>query len=247
MVSVKKFLSILLAILLVVATTVTAFASNDGLQEEIIYSYQIEGLIDNYILHFINSDGIIPPGLPEWSASSRKNLESVCSYVEEKLKEDNLTQDELKSLKDMVESAADNMCIDSSELKWMLDYMEKDYNSTGYYDEETMSNIKEIYEKALSAYYSGDESQIHISYVNMRNELNKLCRYNQVQGDINLNGKLDIDDITLMQKDLACLTKLNSSQMFIASYNNHDTSVKTVTMWQTILVGDSYSTNVKTD
>lgn len=241
----KKFISILLAILMVCITMVTAFAADDDSHEELITENYIQSSIKYYREYFIYYMGMMGYNpLPKWSESSSQNMQTVFGFVEEKLNENNISQDELNSLNDMVETAVDCMCIDSSELKWMLDYMEKDYNSTDYYDEATTAELKKIYEQALSAYNSGDENQIHISYVEMRNELNKLCLYNTIPGDIDRNGKLDIDDVTLMQKDLACITDFNSSQNFISDYFlNSD--INRVTRWQMVLSDNFEDTGTK--
>lgn len=68
----------------------------------------------------------------------------------------------------------------------------------------------------------------------MRNELNKLCKYNKIAGDVNLDGRFSIDDITCMQKNLSDIIQFNSSQKFIA-YEDEHYNVDNITLWQKYL------------
>lgn len=61
--------------------------------------------------------------------------------------------------------------------------------------------------------------------------LNKLCLYNQLPGDVNNDGKLSIDDVTLMQKNLAGLTQFNSSLNYIAGLTKIS-NIDIITAWQ---------------
>lgn len=237
----KRILSFLLAVLMISIATVTVFANDGSLDDDGDVSCKI-GPYREYFIYYM---GIIPIQFPIWSNSSSDKLEKILDYAEEKLSDKYITYEEMKSLDDMVENAVDNMCIDSSELGWMLEYMKKDYESTGYYDETTTAEIKRIYEQAQSDYASGDEKLIHLSYVSLRNLFNNLCLYNQIPGDVNNDGILTIDDVTLMQKNFADLTQFNSSQNYVA-YITKLSNIDTVTDWQ-IHIADmaSYSINDK--
>lgn len=235
----KRFISILLSVLLMIITTATVFAesSDSELYIEEIYSsletakQYVLNCAKNYKEYFIYNDGIIgDSGYPQWSDKSKDNYCTIYDNVELTIN-DCKTIEEVISLEKLLEKAVDEMCVESGELEWILNYMKKDYESENYYDEDTSTEIKNIYECAQAAYTSGDEEQMHISYIYMRNLLNKLCLYNQVAGDVNQDGKLNIDDISLMQKNLAGIVKFNNSQNYLSCFHNNST-VDLVTNWQ---------------
>lgn len=234
----KKFISILIAVVLMGFTTVTVFAesTNDDSNNEETYSSlsdaknSVLSLVNAYRLHFIYGDMMVPVEVPVWSNTSYNNMEKTLDYVDESIPSCT-TIDEVIEFEILLNQAESDMCIDSSELEWMLEYMKKDYESENYYDEVTTDRIKTIYEQAQIALNSGNEKETHISYVDLRNLLNELCLYNRVAGDVNFDGVFDIDDITLMQKNFASLTKFNSSQNYLSKINEHS-NIDIVTSWQ---------------
>ena len=234
----KKFISTLLAVMLMGIATVTAFAesTNNNSTYEDNYSSLEEAKEDvlscafQYEEYFLKYSSLFSPDIPLWSEQSSNNLEVTLNYVNNSVYDFD-TIEEVVELKNLLNNAESEMCVSSWELKWMLDYMKKDYESIGYYDEDTSAEIKAIYEKAQSDYASGNEKQMHKSFVALRNELNKLCLYNCVPGDVNKDGKLTIDDVTLMQKNLVGLMQFNSSQNYISDFTKIS-NIDIVTAWQ---------------
>lgn len=239
----KRFISILLSVLLMIITTATVFAesnTDDSNNEKTYLSLSeakndVLSLVNAYRLHFIYYDKMVPLEVPIWSNSSQSNLKNVLNTVEETIP-DCKTIDECVEQRKLIEDAVDILYIDVSELKWMIDYLKKDYESSGYYDADTTAEIKAVYERAQANYNSGNEREMHISYFELRNLLDKLCLYNLVAGDVNKDGILNVDDITLMQKNFAGLTKFNSSQNFLSTINEHS-NIDVVTSWQKELSG----------
>lgn len=76
------------------------------------------------------------------------------------------------------------------------------------------------------------------TYVKMRNAFNDLCRYNTVYGDGNGDGKLTIADVTLGQKYLANIEKLNSSQLVALTCNDTFLIIITLTNLQKQIIGN---------
>ena len=76
------------------------------------------------------------------------------------------------------------------------------------------------------------EKDIHISYLKMRDELNKLCLAVKVVGDVNNDGKLSIRDITIMQKYLAGSATLTSAQRFASGFDPLHNSITQITEFQ---------------
>lgn len=239
----KKIISILLSVLLVMITTVTVFAENNTVDSNDGNTYlslseaknDVLNLVNAYRLHFIYYDKMVPLEVPMQSISSQNNLSNLLNTVE-KIIPDCKTIDECIEKRKLIEDAVDTLYIDSSELKWIIDYLKKDYESTGYYDVNTTAEIKAVYEQAQANYNSGNEREMHISYFELRNLLDKLCLYNLVAGDVNKDGIFNVDDITLMQKNFAGLTKFNSSQNFLSTINEHS-NIDVVTSWQKELAG----------
>lgn len=246
----KKILSVLLAILMMSIATVTAFAgstaddSNDGNTYSSLSEAKndVLSLVNAYRLHFIYYDKMVPPEVPMWSISSQNNLSDVLNTVEKTIP-DCKTIDECVEQRKLIEDAVDTLYIDSSELKWIIDYLKKDYESTDYYDADTTAEIKSVYEQAQANYNSENEREINISYFELRNLLDKLCLYNLVVGDVNNDGIFNVDDITLMQKNFAGLTKFNSSQNFLSTINEHS-NIDIVTSWQIELTETLSNSNI---
>lgn len=238
----KKILSVLLAVLIMGIATVTAFAesTNDDSNNEETYSsldeikIEISGNLFKYDEYFFKYTLLFSMDIPSWSSKSKNNLKTTMEYVDS-LYYNCQTVEEAVKLKEQVDKAVEDMCVSPGELRWMIEYLKKDYESEGYYDKVTTAKIKENYEQAQSAYASGDEKQIHISYISLRNLLNELCLYNQIPGDANNDGKLTIDDVTLMQKNLAGLTNFNSSQNYLTYITPNNIDI--VTSWQKEIVG----------
>lgn len=247
----KKILSVLLAVLIMGISTVTAFAEDNNTESTNEENYSSleeakEDVLDcafKYEEYFLKYSFLFSPDIPLWSEQSSNNLEDTLDYVNNAVYDFD-TIDEVVGLKNLLNHAESEMCVELGELKWMLDYMKKDYESVGYYDEDTTSEIKTIYELAQSDYLSGDEKLIHKSYVSLRNLLNELCLYNQIPGDVNKDGKLTIDDVTLIQKNLADLTQFNSSQNYIAGITKVS-NIDMVTTWQKDIISlSSKSANI---
>lgn len=67
--------------------------------------------------------------------------------------------------------------------------------------------------------------------MDLRNEFNTLCLYNNVAGDVNNDGTFNIKDVTFMQEVIAKYTTLTTSQNFITDMCQFS-SIKDVTNWQ---------------
>ena len=224
----KKFkivISIILVMMLAITSSVTAFATDVDLENEkqaIIKKANYAELLYIYDLY------ITPVTIPSWSPATSDNLINVVDRINKEVPMCE-TLEEVKSYQVLLDEAIDNLSVSSWNLQWMINYMEKDYkNETNCYDEETYAELKTIYENAQKALDSGVDKDIHNAYVEMRNELNKLCEYNSVYLDVDNDGVFSIKDCTLMQMQIAGLVELTSSQRYIAIMYK-DTSIADVT------------------
>ncbi len=227
----KIVVSCILAMVMLAVSTVPVFANEEddlsiAKAQVLDYAYQCESL---YVFYY----HMTPIDVPIWSNESTQRMKDVVEKVRNEV--DNCaTIEEVDDYHALLDDAVGKMCISSSELQWMLDYMKNDYNSTGYYEDETYSELKNIYETAQSAIKSGIDIDIHNAYIDMRNELNKLCGYNLVRYDVNMDGEFNIKDCTLMQLKLADLMDFNSSQNYVAGFY-HNSTIKEVTEKQLML------------
>ncbi len=247
----KKFkiaISIILVMMLAITSSVTAFATTD--EELKIAKSNLEYNVDHAELIHIQY-GLTEPSLsiPTWSYDSSLNLENVIETIRNGISSCE-TIDEVNEYQAMLDEAIENLCVSEHELRWMLNYMLKDYNnSTNYYDAETYAELKTIYENAQKALESGVDLDIHNAYIDMRNELNKLCAYNSVKNDVDNDGVFSIKDCTLMQMQIAELIELTSSQRYVA-FMDHTANITDVTNAQMMLAKYTdypYEPTVNTD
>ena len=226
-------ISIILVMMLAITTSVTAFATDVNLDnEKWAMEQKVKDVEDYYVKHMYFD----PLKIPEWSAASKQNLVDVIAKARAEIPYCE-TLEEINSYQVLLDEAVAGLCISARELQWMINYMRKDYNnSTNYYDEETYAELKTIYENAQKVLESGVEVDIHNAYIDMRNELNKLCAYNSVFLDVDNDGVFSIKDCTLMQMYIAKMVELTSSQRYVGLLY-HDANIQDVTDAQQMLVG----------
>lgn len=176
-----------------------------------------------------------PQPEPVRTETSQKDLVSAVNKVNAEV-ESYTTIEQCDEAISLLKEKEANLCVDRSELKFMLDYLYADYCSVGYYDEALSAEIKEVYENAQNAYNNGSDKDINTAYILMRNELNRLCATAKTPGDLNKDGKCDVSDITLMQKYFAKIIDLNTSQRFAANIDVRN-NISTVTYYQKCIVG----------
>lgn len=229
----KIILSLILVLMLAMTSSVTAFATSDDLFDaQMAMTQKVKDIEEYYVynMHFV------PANVPQWSEASRQNLIDVIARARAEIPYCE-TIEEVNSYQSLLDEAVAGLCVSERELQWMINYMEKDYkNETDYYDEETYAELKTIYENAQKALESGVDLDIHNAYIDMRNELNKLCAYNSIFLDVDNDGVFSIKDCTLMQMQVAKMIEMTSSQRYVGLLY-HDQCIKDVTDAQEMLAG----------
>ena len=224
----KIVISIILVLMLAITSTVTAFATSEDLFDE---KMDMEEKATDVEMYYVYNMHLVHPTVPGWSETSMQNLIDVISKARAEIPYCD-TLEEINSYQTLLDEAVAGLCVSARELQWMINYMRKDYNnSTNYYDEETYAELKTIYENAQKALESGIDVDIHNAYVDMRNELNKLCAYNSVNKDVDNDGVFGIKDCTLMQMQIVKMVELTSSQRYVAGLY-HDANISDVTRAQ---------------
>ena len=228
----KKVISVLLAIMLTVLCAVPAFAAES--EEKKYNKDSLLRLADEMELVYIFHYKMMHQHHPDYVDGAEENMKSAIAKIRAEA-ETYTTDEEFEAGAELLNNCKENMYINASELKFMLDLMQNDYEDNGYYDEATLNEIKLVYENAENAYINGTNSDIHIAYVNMRNELNKLCRLVIVPGDVDKSGDFNVKDISLIQKYLTGTVKFTSEQYFAAGLDKEHNNITTVTNLQKTL------------
>lgn len=228
----KKVISLMLAIMLTVLCAVPAFAATDelNLADE---RYDLRTDAENAMYYYLYNNrtlGTYP--YPIWSDATAYGSEALYEEIKNAPLE---TLEEIQAERAKLDKLYAEATVDSSELEFMIELFEKEDNSNKYYDEATWSEFLSVLENGKNVLKNGTDEEIHIAYVTMRNEFNKICLYNKTMGDINNDNSVDIKDVTYLQKAISGTEKLNSSQLTVACVNENLTlkpDVKAVTTIQ---------------
>lgn len=228
---IKIFMSLILVIGILATSclSVSAFEPTDVKDNVTL----LEKLSDfEFIYRYYGQE--VPLEAPGYSEESHQRVIDIIEEIESEI-DTYTTPEEFQAASDKLDAVEAGLCIDDYYVKELLDYLKRDIDSTGYYDEETMNHLVEVYNSAQTAYDSGNEEAIHKAYMDLRNEFNTLCLYNNVAGDVNNDGTFNIKDVTIMQEVIAKYTTLTTSQNFITGMC-HFSSISDVTDWQMELV-----------
>ena len=237
----KKLTSLLLTVIMLFSVfSITAYASTDNIAD---LKEQLTSYTNEMEFIFVYNFMLTPPWVPQYSSESYKRMEDAIKKIRSEI-DSYTTEEQINDATALLDSCKAQMYVQAKELKFMLDLMEADYNDTSYYDAETSAEIKSVYEAAKAAYESNVEKDIHISYLKMRDELNKLCLAVKVVGDVNNDGKLSIRDITIMQKYLAGSATLTSAQRFASGFDVEHNNINQVTEFQKYLNDNTLNTNI---
>ncbi|MGN0502827.1 MAG: dockerin type I repeat-containing protein [Ruminococcus sp.] len=234
---IKKVLSIILVLMLILNLTITVFA--EGTKEQITEA-QYDDFIDfadACYYCFVNPESVTPKSYPDWSNSSKERMADAIAYAKERKI---TTVSELEDAYVDLMEVTSKMYVDKDELKFMYYLFTQESNSEGYYDNETWSEFQKLIVDAKEAYYSENEQLIHHVYIKMRNTFDDICTYNTVYGDFNGDGILNVSDITYAQKYLAESVDFNSSQTMLSYINGEEVSglsIATVTYMQKYISG----------
>lgn len=231
----KKIISLILAMVLLCFSTITAFASTED-DFLVRYTYFLLD-VDDCEEYYINGGGFTHPDYPSWSDASLERMENAIAYARER----EITNDEeLQVAYADLEAVASKMCVDIDELNFMISLFEQETNINNYYDENIWTDFQNLLEKAKIVAMSDDEEAIHHTYIEMRNSFNNLCKYNTINGDLNGDGLLNVKDATYGQKYLAELVEFNSSQTMVSliDYKNiTGITIETITKMQKYIIG----------
>ncbi|MCH5300404.1 MAG: hypothetical protein J1E56_03715 [Ruminococcus sp.] len=230
---VKKILSLALVLAILACSCVIAYAYEPTeVNDYLTLSRKVDSF--EYDLYYYLQ--LTPSSFPHYSETSHQRIKDIVDEIRTEMYSYE-TPEEFQEASDRLDEVEAGLCIGSYDVKILLDYLKTDVESEGYYDEDTMSELKDVYSSAQTAYDSGDEEAIHSAYMDLRNEFNKLCLYNNVSGDTDGDGIFTVRDITYMQLNIAELVPaLTTSQKFVSNLCHYST-IKDITEWQLDLAG----------
>lgn len=130
--------------------------------------------------------------------------------------------EELQDVYDKLEAAYDGLKVSASSLQELYDAVKGEEDGTEgylyrYYPERMWREFCAARQTAADVLLAPDDDSVTGAYFALRAAYNKLCASNQVAGDIDGNGYVKVADVLYLQKYLAKVVKMNSSQLFVAA------------------------------
>lgn len=212
----KKIISIILVLIMICCTIpFTAFAAEDTdiepLRKELeMLAYKAYGCI-NYV-------GDVMPH----AHSSYERLQNGLDFAIDVLYDEESTVEKYNEAIDLLTYAFNNPTLETYYVKYNYVLSTFEHNENGFYYEDDWNDFSEKRDALRDSFKTNDEEAIskaffalHKSFVNMTSKY-------KLTGDVNNDGKVNIDDATLVQKYLAGQENLTELQKeLVMSYDNY--------------------------
>ena len=136
---------------------------------------------------------------------------------------ENCPVEELKGVYNSLKSAYDGLKVRADVLQELYDMVKGEANGTGelipiwYYNERIWREFCAARNLAANVLLAPDDDSVTGAYFALRAAFNVLCASHQVAGDVDGNGYVEVADVLYLQKYLAKIVPMNSSQLFIAA------------------------------
>lgn len=126
------------------------------------------------------------------------------------------TKEEIENYYRELDEKAARVVILNKELKFLIDFCKLENNGGLYYPNELWNEFQSKIAIAEEVYSKGEDSiEVSNAFWNLMFAYNDICIVNQVPGDVDFDGEVSILDATIVQRFLAKLCDLNSSQLLI--------------------------------
>ncbi len=220
----KKVLSIFIALLMVVLSTINAFATETDefatFSDVNNLSIYAEGVGAKYGYTTNVGDVYLT-----YTIETISNL--VCT-VDEAIDLENrmyngeqITKSMIYDAYKSIDEAEKNLCVDKSELEFLVNFCKSENNDNNYYSEPLWKDFTLSLNKAKNHLtLEINDREINTAFWELYFSYNDLCVYNQVSGDVDGDGRVSVMDGTLISKYLVGGKTLNFSQKFVAAVNN---------------------------
>lgn len=203
----KKIISLFLALALILCTvTFTTYASEkddiDKLEKELLeLRYRAD--------HFINDEGYIKP----YNSLTFERLQNGVDYADEVLHSVlEPTAEQYQDAIDVLEYAFNNPTIDTYFAKETYVLSLKEHNENGFYYENDWNDFSAKRDALRDSFKTKDEEIVSDAFFALHRSFMDMTAKYTLSGDVNNDGKINIDDATLVQKYLACMETLTEMQ-----------------------------------
>lgn len=226
---IKKIAALLLCLCMLVASAAMAVpaAAQEDYEKDETWLLQAE-LSELYYRGEYKFDHDLPPSrYPVYTAETLTVMLEKMEEAEEYVKYDpdnlsNLTIANLTAAYKNLEAAYDGLRVRTDVLQELFDVAKNEtndayYYSRRYYPEEMWKSYCGALKQAEKVLAAPDDDAVTGAYFNLRSQFNVLCKSNQMAGDVDNNGRVNVSDVLYLQKYLAKLVPMNSSQKFVAA------------------------------
>jgi len=226
----KKTIALLLCLCLLMGTAVMgASAYTDEEQEEQQIRQRLyNNMEDLYRMGSQKFPAMGRPGDSIYTAQTLYDLDvqldNAKKYMDPYVWE-GTSVEELQDVYDNLEAAYDGLKVDVLPLRELYDAVKGEENGTEgylsrYYPERMWREFCAARQLAANVLLAPDDDSVTGAYFALRAAYNTLCKSNQVTGDVNGSGRVEVADVLYLQKYLAKAVPMNSSQRTVANLND---------------------------
>jgi len=226
----KKTIALLLCLCLLMGTAVMgASAYTDEEQEEQQIRQRLyNNMEDLYRMGSQKFPAMGRPGDSIYTAQTLYDLDvqldNAKKYMDPYVWE-GTSVEELQDVYDNLEAAYDGLKVDVLPLRELYDAVKGEENGTEgylsrYYPERMWREFCAARQLAANVLLAPDDDSVTGAYFALRAAYNTLCKSNQVTGDVNGSGRVEVADVLYLQKYLAKAVPMNSSQIIVADFGN---------------------------
>lgn len=235
----KRLCSVFLALVILIISVCPVFAQDNKSERSFI---RLAFMCNDYLRTFRFSEKDNDDRM-ECDPQSTQELLGLINEVHDIMdKEETLTSEEIDEYYTAIDNAAQKVVLVPKELKYLIDFCEKEQNDNLYYPSSLWGDFQSKLSVAKEVYNKGETSiEVSNAYWDLLFCYNDICTVNQLEGDVDFDGKVTVMDATLVQMCVADLRALNSSQLLvIGESDNENIRVTTATNLQRAVAGLSY-------
>ncbi len=132
------------------------------------------------------------------------------------------TLDDFENQYAKLKSTLDSLVFSKNTLRALIEFCFEEKNDTGYYSEELWNEFTQKLSNAQAVYDNEEiveDYRVTEAYFELLHSHFKLCSSNTMFGDVDNDGKISIVDATHLQRALAEIEFLNSSQKLISKFD----------------------------
>ncbi|MCH5297962.1 MAG: dockerin type I repeat-containing protein [Ruminococcus sp.] len=209
----KKIISIILVLTLLCSVVpFTVYAADDNK-----YKSKRDELIALYldVKESIETVGYYDP----YSENSLNMLFNAFISADELLEDDSdsISDMEYQLCFAMLNFAYNNLCVDVFYAKETYVLSLNEHNENGFYDENDWNDFVTKRDNLRDSFKTGNEYVISYAFFELVDSFIDMTSKYTLPGDVNNDGKISVDDATLVQKYLAGVEELTELQQGLAS------------------------------